>query len=109
MMDKKPSRSWAKIYTQMWNIALTDPIVRTTGHPQHTGSMSTPGSKTKHNDWRDRCCWRFNKGNVLNTIAGFDHRCSVKDCGSYTHSAQQCNKKKSTTVPSGRNNNQGRN
>ena len=28
LMERKPSRSWAKIYTQMWNLAMTDHLNR---------------------------------------------------------------------------------
>ena len=91
-MEKKPLHSWAKIYTQMWNMALTEHIVKNNNF-NHSANPSNPsGPRAKTGDWRDRCCWRFNKCTKWN--CRFEHRCSVKDCGSYSHSAAQCPGKK---------------
>ena len=97
LMHKKPHRSWAKIYTQMWNLSLTDKINRT-GYAGYQGSSHNnshnAGFQQKHGDWRDKCCWRFNKGKCRRWTCKFEHRCSTKDCGSYSHPAYQCPKKK---------------
>ena len=50
MMGRNPKRSWSKIYTQMWNISLTDPVhFRNNGNKFTTqngrqGSHPTQGS-----------------------------------------------------------------
>ena len=56
LMAAKPYRSWAKTYTQGWNLQLNDPV-RKFSHDQR----SSNGSQNKRGDWRDNCCWRFNK------------------------------------------------
>ena len=101
LMERKPHRSWAKIYTQMWNLALTDQVNRGSGsfqkgngYQQQQQAQNNQQHKTgKHGDWRDRCCWRYNKGKCTKWNCKFDHRCNIKECGSYSHNAQQCNKK----------------
>ena len=84
LMERKPHRSWAKIYTQMWNLAMTD----------HVHKFTQNNGGTKHDSPKDRYCWRFNKGRCSKWNCKFEHRCKVKDCGSYSHGASQCNKKK---------------
>ena len=111
LMHKKPGRSWAKIYTQMWNIALTDHLhrpnyVNNQGRSQpHAagGSISGSAGPAKHGDWRDRCCWRFNKGKCSKWNCKFDHRCSNKECGAYSHGANTCNKKRNDSGSGGNN------
>ena len=99
LMDKKPHRSWAKIYTQMWNLALTDRVSK--GGPagyQGNAGFGQSGSSIsakRHGDWRDRCCWHYNKGKCRNWNCKYDHRCSTKECGSYSNPSFQCPKKKS--------------
>ena len=98
LMDRKPHRSWAKIYTQMWNLAMTDHLHKNNQNFQNyqsSGSNYTQNSNNKkHGDWRDKCCWRFNKGKCTKWNCRFDHRCNTKECGSYSHGANQCNKKR---------------
>ena len=102
LMERKPHRSWAKIYTQMWNLAMTDHIHKIShqNFNQNNGFSNPPNQSSSHQktgDWRDKCCWRFNKGRCTKWNCRFDHRCNVKECGSYSHSANQCNKKKKQT------------
>ena len=96
LMEKKPHRSWAKIYTQMWNLALTDRVSKTnySGYQGSAGFNSRDNNNKKYGDWRDKCCWRFNKGKCKKWNCHWDHRCSVKECGSYSHPSYQCAKKK---------------
>ena len=97
LMERKPNRSWAKIYTQMWNLALTDHISKGGNNYNKPNPGAVSNSKT--GDWRDRCCWRFNKGKCTKWNCRFEHCCSVKDCGAYSHEASQCNKKKKGRAP----------
>ena len=97
LMERKPHRSWAKIYTQMWNLAMTDHISKSNN--QNFNSYNNNNGKQNHNpqkngDWRDKCCWRFNKGKCTKWNCRFEHRCNVRECGSYSHGAFQCSKKK---------------
>ena len=44
-------------------------------------------------DWRDRCCWRYNRGNRCKKWnCNYDHRCNY--CGSYNHGRYNCPKRK---------------
>ena len=93
LMEKKPHRSLAKIYTQMCNIALTDHINRNNSGNSFAGPNKSGGGRQKHGDWHDKCCWRFNKGKCTKWNCRFEHHCSTKDCGAYSHPAFQCPKK----------------
>ena len=106
LMEARPHRSWAKTYTQMWNIAMRDHIVKqnfTNASSAATGGGQTASATTKTNtkfgDWRDRCCWKFNKGTCKKWDCKWDHRC--KKCGSYSHQKNQCPKNKGTNYGSG--------
>ena len=86
LMHSKPKRSWAKIYNQLWNLAMKDPIPRS--HAQHTTN-----NNSNSGDWKDKCCWRFNKGVKYKTwMCKFEHRC--KYYGSYAHPLHNCPKRK---------------
>ena len=51
LMSNKPSRSWAKMHSQLWQAAMCDPLPK--------GSVSATGNaqRGKHVDWKDCCCW----------------------------------------------------
>ena len=55
LMAYKPQRSWAKLYHQGWNLAMRDPV--------HKGSYNNKPNHEKR-DWRDDCCWKYNRTNV---------------------------------------------
>ena len=85
LMEAKLNRSWGKTYNQLWNLTLRDPIQQNNSNFQNN---------TKTGDWRDRCCWRFNRGERCKKWnCRFDHR--VRNCGSYSHNQTNCLKKKS--------------
>ena len=85
LMASNPERSWAKTYSQMWNIALREPL---------TKNKVSPGTSTssKASNWRDRCCWKYNKNRCHDSNCGFDHRC--KYCGGWNHGSFECRKRK---------------
>ena len=107
LMHKYPNRSWAKNYNQLWNLAMKDPIPKndaqthqssyfsggpgTSGPQQHTSG----GGSQKYGDWRDRCCWRYNGAGCKKWNCRFDHKCNY--CGSWSHNAKNCEKKKNKT------------
>ena len=91
LMAFKPWRSWAKMYVQGWNLAMRDPI----GKQNSTNSFAGTGNNNRGNrDWRDDCCWRFNRNkcNRGNTCK-FNHRCTY--CGGWGHGYFNCRKCKS--------------
>ena len=71
-MADNPERSWAKMYTQMWNLALREPISKNSFHgkneqnhnQQHNNNTGAQGGNVPvaSGNWKDRCCWRFGKG-----------------------------------------------
>ena len=83
LMSKKPSRSWAKTYTQLWNLAMCDPLPKT----YHNPSNSKINEGTKGGE-----CWRYNKGKCKKWNCKWEHKCS--GCGSYSHIWNHCPKKK---------------
>ena len=89
MMSDRPSCSWAKIYSQLWHTAMCDSLPKTN---VNGGGSSKTGSG-KFGDWRDRCCWRYNRGKCRKWNCPFDHRCT--GCGSYSHYVKTCGKRKS--------------
>ena len=90
LMSQKPWRSWAKTYVQGWNLAMRDPIVRTQGNTNMKGKR----------DWRDDCCWRFNKNRCREgSNCHFDHRCTY--CGRWGHGYFNCRKRKKASGSGG--------
>ena len=97
LMSEKSKRSWAKTYNQLWNLAMCETINKQMSSKSNQGSFSNGGSHsgglgTKGN-WRDCCCWRFNRGVTCKKWnCQFDHRCSY--CGSWSHNYTQCRKRR---------------
>ena len=89
LMHSKPKRSWAKTYNQLWNIAMCEPIVR---NNFSSNNYNNHQKKSDHFN-PETCCWRWNKGKCKKWNCKFEHRC--KYCGSYSHIANACYKKKS--------------
>ena len=90
LMAEKPHQSWAKTYTQLWNLAMCTPLnpqVKSQGGGQQSGSSTTRA------DWRDRCCWQYNWGNKCKKWnCNYDHHCNY--CGSYNHGRYNCPRRK---------------
>ena len=110
MMGECPMRSWAKTYTQLWQLALRDPITKsqnqpwqTTNNPGGSGSSGgTPksGQAGKRKTWRDNCCWTFNRlGKCTKKDCHFDNRCSY--CSAWNHYSNICKKKAESGKGSG--------
>ena len=62
LMAVKPKCSWAKTYLQFWNLAMRNPIngQSNISNNNSSGSGNKPRNK-KYGDWRDNCCWVFNR------------------------------------------------
>ena len=97
LMAEKPMRSWSKTYVQMWQLVFRDPIVKNSNWSQSSTGTSghTTGGKTnaKHRDWRDNCCWKFNRsGKSDRNDCPYDNRCSY--CRIWnSHGSNSCRKK----------------
>ena len=113
LMAERPSRSWGKTYTQLWNLAMCDHLPKNNSFSMHkengqghfnasgTSAGQSSSGGTQSTSWRDRCCWRYNKGSKCRKWScRYDHRCS--NCGSWSHNKQNCSK------ASGGNGNKGR-
>ena len=93
LMAQNPERSWAKTYAQMWNIALREPIQKGKySSGSNFGSSSQSGGTSRTGNWRDRCCWKYNKNRCNDVSCHYDHRCTY--CGGWGHGAFECRKKK---------------
>ena len=89
LMATKPHRSWAKVYTQMWNITLNEPIKKFNdgGYQNRNGSNSNAQGKKKNN-----VCWKYNKNTcTYGKNCRFEHKCSY--CNSNNHPVTGCPKK----------------
>ena len=98
LMAFKPQCSWAKTYLQGWNLALRDPIGGAnknfnTGlqvHDKSFGSNNFQGGNGRC-DWRDNCCWKFDRNKCNSSNCNFDHRCTY--CGGWNHGFYNCRKR----------------
>ena len=103
MMALNLKRSWAKTYTQMWNICLTEPIRHGYDSNSWGGKRGTPSSAPaacgsglpSHKVARQAkpdYCWKFNKGKCkFGSECKFVNRCSY--CDSAAHGQNTCPKK----------------
>ena len=82
-MERNPRRSWAKTFTQMWNVDLRE--------HKMVGQVGQRGDKPSQSN--KNVCWKYNKGNCPYGIhCRFDHRCSY--CFGRSHTSQVCRRKK---------------
>ena len=99
MMAKNPKRSWSKIYTQMWNICLTEVnnkqnqfgANQNCNSPGFSGGgpcMNAPGIKSGSS--KPDYCWRFNKNGKckFGNSCKFFNKCSY--CDSPSHGLYNC-------------------
>ena len=90
LMSSKLIRSWAKTYTQGWNLAMTELLTKSSnasaGNSQQRFAGKQGGAKK---DWRDYCCWKFNKNKCDHSSScDWDHRCTY--CGGWYHRFLSC-------------------
>ena len=113
LMASKPWRSWGKTYTQGWNMAFNTNNAQfgynNQSHNQSHGSSHNSGSKGQgqgqSRDWKDDCCWRFNKNKCKRTSSEcrYDHRCT--HCAGWYHSYNNCRKRTANKSYNGKNSN----
>ena len=89
LMAANPKRSWAKIYNQMWNISMRDPVSRNA--PNFSGSSQTGGKGFKGEGKKNKpkYCWAVNRGEKCKDgeKCKFVHRCSYCDAGGHGRNA----------------------
>ena len=96
LMAVKPWHSWSNTYTQGWNLALRDAHIHkfNSGNFNPNTTFGHLGNNRRSNDkdWRDDCCWRYNKNhcNMSSNDCRYDHRCTY--CGGWNHSFSNCQK-----------------
>ena len=98
LMAKKPYRSWAKTYTQGWTLILSAGEGSSNNKVSNrTGRISPNDNKKKARDWRDNCCWKFNRLDQCRygKNCRYDHRCMY--CGAYGHPSCTCTKKRKSS------------
>ena len=89
MMARKPNRNWAKNFPELWTLSMTEPLAK----------VSTQSRKR---DWRDNCCWKFNKGYCrAGSACPFEHKCTY--CGGTSHPRSRCFKKRGNNSGSSHN------
>ena len=91
LMHENPDRSWAKTYTHLWTLAMVNPLTKQHGHTSNNHNNNNYGNG-QSGDWKERCCWRFNKGKCSKWNCNWDHRCNI--CGGWSHGKSTCRKKK---------------
>ena len=89
LMAAKPHRSWAKVYTQMWNLTLNEPIKKF----NEGGNSNSNFPHNKNNQRKkDTFCWKYNKKScTYGRSCKFEHKCSY--CGVAGHPVLDCHKK----------------
>ena len=88
LMAEYPNRSWAKTYTQMWNMCLLEQP--STGYVNQNSHNNNNANQKRNRE--TGICWRYNKGKCpFGQNCRFEHRCSY--CFGANHPASQCFKK----------------
>ena len=91
LMEFNPNRSWSKTYNQGWNLTLKEPLGPKQNHYQERNNDELTRSQGKQHNWRDDCCWKFNKNRCRHPNCDFDHRCTF--CGGWNHGFYNCRKR----------------
>ena len=100
LMAQNPLRSWAKIYSQMWSLAMRTPVTGNQNFNQYKKHDSYDSNHSNHNNGNNgkpsskkpKHCWAYNRGNCKDgSKCKFVHRCSYCDSG--THIKGACPKK----------------
>ena len=96
-MSVKPWRSWGKTYNQGWNLALKGSNYNDSkSNPRskiNLGSASWVKGATSNQDWRDECCWKYNKNRCKKQSQDckYEPRCTY--CTIWGHGAFACRQK----------------
>ena len=92
LMASKPWRSWGKTYTQGWNMAFNNASANHMSN-SNTNTNGNFNSTGKSKDWKDDCCWRYNKNRCKRTGSdcNYDHRCTY--CAGWNHGFYNCRKR----------------
>ena len=102
MMSKNPKWSWSKIYTQMWNLCLTESLHSRNFKPgfggqnngQRTSSISGPSTSGQKPSY----CWKYN----CNSKCKFGNNCKFVNkcsyCDSSAHGLYNCPKKNASEL-----------
>ena len=93
LMSNYPHRSWAKIYTQVWNLALKDPINRGSAKGSRMGQGHSSNNTGGRAAGREKYCWKFNKNRCPDTAATCNGEHCCKYCDAWGHSFYNCYKK----------------
>ena len=72
LMSANPSHSWAKTYTQMWQMTMRTHIPQRNNNFRNFGSHEGENRRTKN-------CWKFNKGRCNDANCRFPHKCNYCD------------------------------
>ena len=105
MMSVNPQRSWSKIFNQMWNLAINDPIQKQNGQGNrysHGGSTGNYNGRENNGKRKRRsdAYWKYNRNeHCNNATCNFEHKCLY--CRSYSHAVVDCPKLKSKMGNSG--------
>ena len=96
LMAQNPARNWSKIYNNMWNLAMREPIMRQNTFAQGGGSnfRQNGGFSGGNNSGKrkPKYCWGFNRASGCKDGEGkckFIHRCSYCDTGT-DHNKTNC-------------------
>ena len=107
LMSQNPSRSWSKIYNQMWSMTMRDVLPRNNQNfgfgnsfqSNSNGRKSGGGNGNGNQTRKPRYCWGHNRGNCKDGAekCKYVHRCSY--CDNSDHIKENCvqaqqNKKK---------------
>ena len=95
LMASKPWRSWGKTYTQGWNMAFNNSntsLLNSSSNPS-TSSNSRPMGQGSFKDWKEDCCWHYNKNKCKKSSndCSYDHRCTY--CAGWNHGFHNCRKR----------------
>ena len=92
LMASKPWRSWGKTYTQGWNMAFNNNNAML-GTGNHSSNSVASNNYARNKDWKDDCCWRYNKNRCKKTGSecNYDHHCTY--CGDWNHGFHNCRKR----------------
>ena len=87
LMAAYPHRNWGKIYNQMWNLAMKEPVQCTSNYRLGGQGSHAAG----HKEGRDKYCWKFNKNKCKKKNCEWEHHC--KFCDAWGHGVYNCFKK----------------